>query len=55
MKTKITFWVEKGKPTKVRTMRTESSYVEDLSQVFEKPMTQVDRSRWYEILRKRKV
>ena len=35
MMTKITLWLEKGKPTKVRATKHEDFYMEDLSQLFE--------------------
>lgn len=37
MITKITLWLEKGKPTKVRATKHEDFYMEDLSQLFEQP------------------
>jgi len=36
MKTKITLWLEKGKPTKVRTTKHEDFYLDDLTQFFDK-------------------
>lgn len=35
MKSKITIWLEKGKPTRVRTTKTEEFCLEDLTKVFE--------------------
>lgn len=34
-KTKITIWLEKGKPTRVKTARADEFYLDDLSKVFE--------------------
>jgi len=34
MKTRITLWLEKGKPTRVRTTKSEDYWMEDLSDVF---------------------
>jgi len=36
MKTKITLWLEKGRPTKVRTTKHEDLYLDDLTQFFDK-------------------
>jgi len=36
MPTKITLWIDKGKPTKVRTTRHVDFYMEDLSPLFAK-------------------
>lgn len=35
-KTKITIWLEEGKPTRVKTTKNEEFFVDDLSQFFQK-------------------
>jgi len=34
-KTRITIWLEPGKPTKVKTTKADEFYIDDLSKVFE--------------------
>jgi len=34
-KTRITIWLEKGKPTKVKTTKADEFYIEDLTKVFD--------------------
>ena len=35
MKKRITIWLDEGKPTKVKTTKTEEFYVEDLSKLLD--------------------